>query len=87
MTSAAVAENKTNNQKNASYDKKIIGKNIRVAMAITGINQKQLADLLSITQAAVSKWVTGAQSPDIFQLKKMSEIFKKPMEWFFKEIE
>jgi transcriptional regulator with XRE-family HTH domain len=87
MTSAAVAENKTNNQKSVNYDKKIIGKNIKIAMTIAEINQTELAKLLNVTQAAISKWVTGDRTPDIFQLKKISEITKKPMEWFFKEIE
>lgn len=66
---------------------KNIGINIAVAMQIANITQTELAQKLGITQAEISLWKNSRRLPNILELKKMSEIFKKPMEWFFKEIE
>lgn len=66
---------------------KNIGKNIKIAMAISGINQKKLAELIGCSPTEISFWTTNKRMPNIIELKKISEIFKKPMEWFFKEIE
>ncbi len=79
-------------KKTAQNQKKIvipknIGINISVAMQIANITQTELAQLLGITQAEISLWKNSKRLPNILELKKMSEIFKKPMEWFFKEIE
>lgn len=41
-----------------------------------GLTQKQLADLLFISQSAVSKWEKGISSPDIYMLKRLSEVFQ-----------
>lgn len=66
---------------------KNIGINIAIAMQIANITQTELAQKLGITQAEISLWKNSRRLPNILELKKMSEIFKKPMEWFFKEIE
>ncbi len=66
---------------------KNIGINISIAMQLSGLTQTELSKRLNITQAEVSYWIKGKRMPNILEFKKMSEIFKKPMEWFFKEIE
>ncbi|MDD4000267.1 MAG: helix-turn-helix transcriptional regulator [Bacilli bacterium] len=40
-----------------------------------GLTQTQLADLLGVTDKAVSKWEVGEANPDISLLTKLSEIF------------
>lgn len=39
------------------------------------ITQKQLAELLGVTQAAVTNWVKGKNSPDIELVAEMCNIF------------
>ena len=39
-----------------------------------GLTQKQLAEKLSVTDKAVSKWETGRSAPDISLLEKLSQI-------------
>lgn len=45
-----------------------------------GYSQKQLADMLQIDRTTVSKWEVGEAKPRAEILKKLSEIFKCPME-------
>ena len=40
-----------------------------------GLTQSQLADLLCVTDKAVSKWEVGESNPDISLLSRLSEIF------------
>lgn len=40
-----------------------------------GLTQLQLAELLNVTDKAVSKWEVGETNPDIILLPKISEIF------------
>lgn len=41
-----------------------------------GMSQKELADLLSITDKAVSKWERGISFPDISMLIPISEVLE-----------
>lgn len=52
-----------------------IGKYIYELRIKNNLTQKDLADKLSITSQAVSKWENGRGIPDIEQLNKLSEIF------------
>lgn len=38
------------------------------------LTQKELAELLNITQAAVSKWEKGISFPDLFLIEDLSDI-------------
>lgn len=44
------------------------------------LSQAELADMLGITNKAVSKWETGASKPTTQMLKKLSIIFNIPIE-------
>ena len=46
-----------------------------------GLTQSQLADLLGVTDKAVSKWEIGETNPDISLLPKMSEIFNVTLDY------
>lgn len=41
-----------------------------------GMNQKELADILSVSTSAVSKWEHGKNLPDMTMLNKIAEIFQ-----------
>lgn len=56
-------------------DQEKIGKYIYEQRVRNNLTQKELADKLSITSQAVSKWENGRGIPDIEQLTKLSEIF------------
>ena len=53
-----------------------IAKNIRVYRELHGMTQKDLADQLGVTKAAVNNWETGNNSPDIETLMKICRLFK-----------
>ena len=50
------------------------GKRIRALREKKGITQRELADLLGVTDAAVSKWEHGKNFPDITLLERLSEV-------------
>ena len=52
----------------------LTGKRIRALREKKGITQKELADLLGVTDAAVSKWEHGKNFPDITVLERLSEV-------------
>lgn len=52
-----------------------IGKFIYELRIKNNYTQKELANMLSVTSQAISKWENGRGIPDIEQLKKLSEIF------------
>ena len=54
----------------------LTGKRIRALREKKGITQKELADLLGVTDAAVSKWEHGKNFPDITLLERLSEVLE-----------
>lgn len=54
-------------------DKKIIGEKISSLRKEKGLTQKELADRLSVTDKAISKWETGVHFPDIAILENLAE--------------
>lgn len=52
-----------------------IGKYIKKLRLKNNLSQKELADKLSVTFQAVSKWERGISIPDIYILKEISNIF------------
>ena len=65
----------------------IFGIRLSLALRQKNISVSGLAKLLGVAQPTVSGWIAGKRSPDIYQLKDISEITGKPMEWFFKELD
>ena len=53
-------------------DNKRIGRSIRKLREKAHMTQKELADLLFVSDMAVSKWETGKSIPDVSTLKKLS---------------
>ena len=54
----------------------LTGKRIRALREKKGITQRELADLLGVTDAAVSKWEHGKNFPDITLLERLSEVLE-----------
>lgn len=61
-----------------------IGENIKKLRNEKQITQEQLADYLSISYQAISKWENNVTTPDIFLLPKISEYFEVPIDELFK---
>lgn len=53
----------------------VIANNLVILRKKYGLTQAQLAEKLNYSDKAVSKWERGESVPDIFILKKLSEIF------------
>lgn len=66
-------------------NRKLLGKNIHIALVMAGLNRSDLAKLLGVTAAAVSLWTSGERVPDIFQLKNIADITKQTTDWFYEE--
>lgn len=52
--------------------KQTIGKNIARYRKELQLTQKELADILSISYQAVSKWENGQAMPDVLMLPKLA---------------
>ena len=52
-----------------------IGENIKKLRLEKGITQEQLAEILNVSNAAVSKWERGGSFPDITLLFPLSDYF------------
>jgi transcriptional regulator with XRE-family HTH domain len=50
--------------------------NIKAARIKKGIKQKDLADMVGVTQASVSLWETGSLIPSDTHIKKISKILE-----------
>ena len=61
-----------------------IGENIKKLRNEKQVTQEQLAEYLSISYQAVSKWENNVTTPDIFLLPKIAEYFEVPIDELFK---
>ena len=57
-------------------------KKLRIERNLT---QKQLADLLNVTQQSIAYWESGKRFPRYKELLQLSEFFKVPVDAFFKK--
>lgn len=55
---------------------------IRLAAARVnaGLTQRQVADALKVTQNTIVAWENGAAEPKISQARKLSDLFKMPLD-------
>jgi len=63
---------------------KIIIKRLKIARLALGLNQKQVSEKLGKTQSYISKIESGQRRLDIPQLRLFSEIYKKNLDFFFR---
>jgi len=64
---------------------KNIFKNIKKARIVIGLSQMQLGARLGVSDKTISAYEQGRAIPPIHTLKRISEITKKPLEYFFSE--
>lgn len=63
----------------------MMGKKIREARETKGLNQKDFADILNVSQASVSKYESGENIPRMNKLKQISSILDHPLHYFLEE--
>ena len=69
-------------------DTQVIGDNIAKWRKEQGITQDQLAEKLSVSAQAVSKWENGVSLPDITLLPQLASLFKVTLDQLFsREVE
>ncbi|NLA95446.1 MAG: helix-turn-helix transcriptional regulator [Clostridiaceae bacterium] len=69
-------------------DAQVIGSNIAKWRKEQGITQDQLAEKLSVSAQAVSKWENGVSLPDITLLPQLATIFEVTLDQLFsREVE
>lgn len=61
-----------------------IGENIKNIRIEAGMEQKELAELLHISNKTVSSWECGRTEPKIGMIEAMSKIFNRPKSDFLK---
>jgi transcriptional regulator with XRE-family HTH domain len=61
---------------------KLIGTRIRKAREEAGMSQKELANLLSLSDKAVSSYEVGRTTPSVLYLKKIGLAVQKPISYF-----
>ncbi len=61
---------------------KTIGQRIKALRKEKHITQSSLADIVGLSKSTVAMWETDQRIPDIVTIKKLSNIFDTPMEWF-----
>lgn len=64
-------------------DNNVIGQNIAKWRRDKGLTQDQLAEQLSVSAQAVSKWENDVSMPDITMLPKLAEIFGVTIDQLF----
>ncbi|MBQ7336886.1 MAG: helix-turn-helix transcriptional regulator [Clostridia bacterium] len=60
-----------------------IGNNIKALRTQAGLTQEQLAEHLGVTYQAISKWETGANTPDISLLPGIAAVFGTSIDALF----
>lgn len=60
----------------------LFGVKLRKARLEASYSQKELAALIGVTFQTISKWELNKSLPDIFSLKKLSEILQKDIYYF-----
>ncbi len=68
-----------------TFLKQIIARNIVDLRHASGMTQLELAEKLSYTDKAVSKWERGESIPDITVLIKIAELFGVSVDWLISE--
>jgi len=72
--------------KKALYSKehKILVGRLKQARKDANLDQKEVADLLGVSQSYVSKVEAGQRRIDVIQLKEFVRIYNKPINYFLK---
>jgi len=66
---------------------KEIGYRITIAREEAGLNQKELAEILGISQASLSNYENGKRRVYLPQLENIAQVLNKPLEYFSRPID
>ena len=58
---------------------------LRRARQEAGLKQEHVAKHMNLPISAISVIESGTRKVDVFELEKLSELYDKPVEWFFHE--
>lgn len=72
-------------EKFLNMDKEKFCSKLRIARQDAGLKQEQVAKHLNLPISAISVMESGARKVDVFEIEKLSELYDKPIEWFFHE--
>lgn len=67
--------------------KKVIGYNLTQLLRRAGMTQRELAEQLGVSGAAVSSWCSGRKAPRVDKVDAMAKLFGAVREDFFRERE
>lgn len=67
-----------------SNSHKFLAQQLKKAREASGLDQKEVAELLNKTQSYVSKIEAGQRRIDVIQLQEFAKIYKKKIEFFIK---
>lgn len=56
--------------------------NLRELLKRRRMSQRQLADLIGLSQAMVSRWIEGKNMPKFLMVAKLADVFNVPIEMF-----
>lgn len=65
-----------------SVDRKELGARLREAREYVGLSQDEVARYLSIPRTALSHIETGQRRVDALELKKLAQLYKRPVGYF-----
>lgn len=65
--------------------RKIVSKNIKDVIELSGVSRKIIAEKLGVSQVSVSNWIIGKNSPDLETLIKFCEMFDVSLDDIYDE--
>ena len=66
-------------------DRKKFCQKLKKARIEAGLKQEDVAKHMNLPISATSVMESGIRKVDVFELIKLSEVYNKPVEWFFHE--
>ncbi len=63
-------------------DRKVLGERLREAREYLAFSQDQVATFLGVSRSALSLMETGQRKVDALELKKLAELYKRPVGFF-----
>lgn len=66
-------------------DRKKFCVKLKRARVESGLKQEDVARFMNLPISAISVMESGQRKVDVFELIKLSELYNKPVEWFFHE--
>ena len=64
-----------------------IGKKISLLRKNKGLKQKELADILHVTDKAISRWESGIGNPDVTMLPQIAKVFDVSLDYLLSDEE